>query len=722
VFKRQIPKLLCLAFCAGVSFSAEIVVPDQVATIQGAIDVAGAGDVIRVQPGLYAENLNFGGKNIAVRGVGGAKQTILDARGQTGIVIGPGGEVSGLTISNAVASFGAGMAVSGVGTIIRSNIFVKNIQTAGGFGAGIAGNNSSPIIEQNIFMFHSADSQFLSGVLGFVNGSSPRISNNLFLSNDCRAINLTLPEGNAPIVENNTIIGNQVGVHHGYFSTVVYRNNIIFGNTIGLEESGGDFQNNLIFGNETDYVGMTAPVGTVEAAPLFYDPSRLDFRLTRNSPGVDQGVAGTTVDLLGRVRPIDGDLDGSAITDIGAYEYIPAPPEAPENLVVRSTPEALSLTWQGRPETTSFVVKRATQPGGPYTVTFTTSTPAFVDTTTALQQEYYYVVAGVNDIGEGPNSAEGHERAGNRPPVAKEDQITVDEDTPIVFAPLENDSDPDGDEVHLASVTGPGATMVNDSIQFEPPKDFSGTMELEYVATDGRAAYATNRVIVTVKPVNDPPVAQGRSYNVEIGSAVDIVLSATDIDSSVLGFELVNAPVVGRIENFSTNGTLRYVAGRSSVLTDSFEIRAFDAESFSAPVEITIRRIAPRDLDRDGLPDYWETLYDLNNPNGDRDGDCMLNSAEYLANTDPTDAQSVVALVGITNSGPSELLLKWKAVGQVRYRLQIASSLAGPFGDVVRDVSAEVFNVPDGVSGIAELQYGVDPTQSARFFRIKVVP
>ncbi|MDB6036567.1 MAG: lieA, partial [Verrucomicrobiales bacterium] len=220
MFLRRPLRLLFFLVLIDATRGAEWTVPGQFSTIQATLTVANNKDIIWLKPGVYAENLNFEGKDIALRSLEGPKETILNAQQNTGILIGPLGELSGITISNAFAYFGAGMEVHGTGTIIRSNVFIKNIQASGGFGAGIAGNAASPIIEQNIFLFNSGDSQLLSGVITFVNGSSPRIINNLFVSNSCAALNLALPEGNTPLVENNTIVANTAGIHH-YSSSII---------------------------------------------------------------------------------------------------------------------------------------------------------------------------------------------------------------------------------------------------------------------------------------------------------------------------------------------------------------------------------------------------------------------------------------------------------------------------------------------------------------------
>jgi len=138
-------------------------------SIQAALNLSAAGDIVFVEPGVYPGNLNFGGKDVALVSRAGAEATYFVGTGGTAILIGPRGSISGFTIRGGSASFGAGMSVSGTGSVISDNIFDGNQQGAGGFGAAIAGNSASPTIARNVFRNHTCDGQFLSGVVSFVN-------------------------------------------------------------------------------------------------------------------------------------------------------------------------------------------------------------------------------------------------------------------------------------------------------------------------------------------------------------------------------------------------------------------------------------------------------------------------------------------------------------------------------------------------------------------------
>jgi hypothetical protein len=72
--------------------------------------------------------------------------------------------------------------------------------------------------------------------------------------------------------------------------------------------------------------------GNTSAAPGFVDPAAHDYRLAPGSALIDAGGDGFPVaakDLAGADRSLDGNGDGSAVPDIGAFEFVPPAPVPP---------------------------------------------------------------------------------------------------------------------------------------------------------------------------------------------------------------------------------------------------------------------------------------------------------------------------------------------------------------------------------------------------------
>ncbi len=106
------------------------------------------------------------------------------------------------------------------------------------------------------------------------------------------------------------------------------------GNLVGCtitEGSGHEIFNMLVSAPNGSAAAVGTVVGTITGNnfsfdnPLFVSPSSLDFRLQSGSPAIDAGAALPTVfeDMLGVLRPVDGDGSQSAEYDVGAFEFVP---------------------------------------------------------------------------------------------------------------------------------------------------------------------------------------------------------------------------------------------------------------------------------------------------------------------------------------------------------------------------------------------------------------
>jgi hypothetical protein len=161
------------------------------------------------------------------------------------------------------------------------------------------------------------------------------------------------------VVANNLIVGSNVSMSSDPATGIIgwgtikaeqnLRIDIIHNTIVGYRDFGINvtdghemkIQSNVVFGNRFDIYGGT--VGTTgnlvgEASnlrsvenlvgdPMFVDAQHGNYALQPRSPAIDSAVTTTSaeagMDYKGTLRPQDGDRNGTAVADIGAFEYVP---------------------------------------------------------------------------------------------------------------------------------------------------------------------------------------------------------------------------------------------------------------------------------------------------------------------------------------------------------------------------------------------------------------
>jgi len=142
---------LALLFVSPISAQSVLNVPEDIPTIQQAVEFASPGDTIRVSPGTYLENIDFLGKAITVESVGGAAVTTIDGGGLGPTVVFHGQEDSS--------------------SLLRGFSITGGLGNTSGFGAGISahstsGPSSTPTIQACDIFGNDPGSAFQGGGVG----------------------------------------------------------------------------------------------------------------------------------------------------------------------------------------------------------------------------------------------------------------------------------------------------------------------------------------------------------------------------------------------------------------------------------------------------------------------------------------------------------------------------------------------------------------------------
>jgi len=293
-------------------------------------------------------------------------------------------------ISGNYAAEGGGMFSFESGPMVIGCTITGNLADSGG---GAYDSNSSKVKFTNCTFSQNRATRFGGGVYCY--DSSPVINHCGIIANesgwDGGAICGNSSEESCPQVLGCTISGNSAGSSGGALDHCggTVSSCIISGNSApsggGLSFCSGTVSNCTIMGNSGGVLLRSRPLvrnciiwenrpafgncvlyccvqgavgdGCISSAPCFVEAGYWDangvwvegdYHLEAGSPCIDSGdnnsVVGDGYDLDGNTRIVDGDSDGEAVVDMGAYEFYWPPME----VAMRFTPRAFNPESKGR--------------------------------------------------------------------------------------------------------------------------------------------------------------------------------------------------------------------------------------------------------------------------------------------------------------------------------------------------------------------------------------
>jgi len=208
-----------------------------------------------------------------------------------------------------------------------------------------------------------------------------------------------------------------------------------------------------------------------------------------------------------------------------------------------------------------------------------TYTVGDTDGATAAPATVFVTVAPVNDA-----------------PVGVADTTSTDEDTAVTIDILGNDTDidsaiaPDSVVITTSPTNGSVTLDASGAAVYTPNSNFNGVDSFVYTVADEEGAVSGPiKVTVTVRDVNDPPIAGNDRATVAEDSFVQINVLAndTDVDGDLRNPSVVTGPSNGAV-NLTGTGTFIYTPSANFNGVDSFTYTVSDNDGGTAVATVTV--------------------------------------------------------------------------------------------------------------------------------------
>lgn len=180
----------------------------------------------------------------------------------------------------------------------------------------------------------------------------------------------------------------------------------------------------------------------------------------------------------------------------------------------------------------------------------------------------------------------------NDPPVADNQSTETDEDIPLDITLTA--ADVDDSVLGFVIISPPSHGTLGGTapaLTYTPALNYYGTDSFTFKVSDGEADSNVATVMIDINPVNDAPVANDQSVTTDEDTAVDITLTASDVEGDELSYSLAAGPSHGTLSG--TAPALTYTPSENYNGSDSFTFTVNDGEldSSAATVSITINPV-----------------------------------------------------------------------------------------------------------------------------------
>jgi len=179
---------------------------------------------------------------------------------------------------------------------------------------------------------------------------------------------------------------------------------------------------------------------------------------------------------------------------------------------------------------------------------------------------------------------------------------------------LSNDTGAGTAQIYSAPMAGTVSLDPTGGFTYIPRLNFSGIDSFFYVALNGSDASAPTQVVISVLPMQDPPIAYPLSLGIDEGAAKPVTVTAVDPDGDPVSFYISQLPTKGTLtlsgvsraaiasidaatDTVATNAPHGLTTGQNIILTDTtaqpalngtrMAVTVVDPTHFTIPTDVT---------------------------------------------------------------------------------------------------------------------------------------